>query len=243
IDGEAWGGEILFSTRESKNFERLGHLEKQPLLGGDLATRFPIRIAAGILHKKIDITNWLSENSNYLPHAKAEVELILNQLSKKTNIIKSTSCGRILDAVAAILGICFERSYEGEPAVKLESLAFGGRDVLNQKPAIKDHTLLTTPLILSIFNYRKQYSLKDLAYSAHTYVAEGLAELAIEKALEKGIKNIGFSGGVASNKIISDIIRKKVESEDLNFIVHKQVPPGDGGLSFGQAIVGGFFKF
>ncbi|MCJ7714560.1 carbamoyltransferase HypF, partial [Candidatus Bathyarchaeota archaeon] len=243
IDGEAWGGEILFSTRESKNFERLGHLEKQPLLGGDLATRFPIRIAAGILHKKIDITNWLSENSNYLPHAKAEVELILNQLSKKTNIIKSTSCGRILDAVAAILGICFERSYEGEPAVKLESLAFGGRDVLNQKSAIKDHTLLTTPLILSIFNYRKQYSLKDLAYSAHTYVAEGLAELAIEKALEKGIKNIGFSGGVASNKIISDIIRKKVESEDLNFIVHKQVPPGDGGLSFGQAIVGGFFKF
>ncbi|HUU87193.1 MAG TPA: carbamoyltransferase HypF, partial [Candidatus Glassbacteria bacterium] len=236
-DGEAWGGEILFSTRESENFERLGHLEKQPLLGGDLATRFPIRIAAGILHKKIDITDWLSENSNYLPHAKTEVELILNQLSKKTNIIKSTSCGRILDAVAAILGICFERSYEGEPAVKLESLAFGGRDVLNQKPAIKDNILLTTPLLLSIFNHRKQYSQKDLAYSAHTYVAEGLAELAIEKALEKGIKNIGFSGGVASNKIISDIIRKKVESEDLNFIVHKQVPPGDGGLSFGQAIV------
>ena len=242
-DGEAWGGEILFSSRESKNFERLGHLEKQPLLGGDLATRFPIRIAAGILHKKIDITDWLSENSNYLPHAKTEVELILNQLSKKTNIIKSTSCGRILDAVAAILGICFERSYEGEPAVKLESLAVEGRDVLNQKPVIKDNILLTTPLLLSIFNHRKQYSQKDLAYSAHTYVAEGLAELAIEKALEKGIKNIGFSGGVASNKIISDIIRKKVESEDLNFIVHRQVPPGDGGLSFGQAIVGGFFKF
>ena len=242
-DGEAWGGEILFSTRESENFERLGHLEKQPLLGGDLATRFPIRIAAGILHKKIDITDWLSENSNYLPHAKTEVELILNQLSKKTNIIKSTSCGRILDAVAAILGICFERSYEGEPAVKLESLAVEGRDVLNLKPVIKDNILLTTPLLLSIFNHRKQYSQKDLAYSAHTYIAEGLAELAIEKALEKGIKNIGFSGGVASNKIISDIIRKKVEYEDLNFIVHRQVPSGDGGLSFGQAIVGGFFKF
>lgn len=242
IDGEAWGGEILFSTRESKNFKRLGHLEKQPLLGGDLATRFPIRIAAGILHKKIDIEAWLSENSNYFPHGKTEVELILNQLSKKTNIINSTSCGRILDAVAAILGICFERSYESEPAVKLESLAAEGRDVLNQKPAIKDNTLLTTPLLLSIFNYRKQYSPKDLAYSAHTYVAKGLAELAIEKALENGIKNIGFSGGVACNKIISDTIRKKVESEDLNFIVHRQIPPGDGGLSFGQAIVGGFFK-
>ena len=55
IDGEAWGGEILFSSRESAKFERVGHLEKQPLLGGDLSTRYPIRIAAGILNKEIDI--------------------------------------------------------------------------------------------------------------------------------------------------------------------------------------------
>ena len=243
IDGEAWGGEIFFSTRNSNNFERIGHLEKQPLLGGDLATRFPIRIAAGILHKKIDITNWLSENSRYLPHTKTETEIILNQLSTKDNILETTSCGRILDAVAAILEVVFERSYEGEPAIKLESVALNGKNILNQKPIVKNHTLLTTQLLLSIFNCRKQYSARDLAYSAHAYLAEGLAEIGIENALEKGIKNIGFSGGVASNKIMSDIIRKKVESENLNFIVHKQIPPGDGGLSFGQAVVGGFFRF
>jgi len=243
IDGEAWGGEIFFSTRNSNIFERLGHLEKQPLLGGDLATQFPIRIAAGILHKKIDITSWLSENSKYLPYTKMETELILHQLSTKENILETTSCGRILDAVAAILGVVFERSYEGEPAVKLESIAINGKNILNQKPIVKNHVLLTTQLLLSIFNCRKQYSARDLAYSAHAYLAEGLAEIAIENALEKGIRNIGFSGGVASNKIMSDIIRKKVESENLNFIVHKQIPPGDGGLSFGQAVVGGFFRF
>ncbi len=242
INAEAWGGEIFFSTRNSNNFERLGHLEKQPLLGGDLATRFPIRMAAGILHKKIDITNWLLENSKYLPHTKTETELILTQLSTKDNIPETTSCGRILDAVAAILGVSFERSYEGEPAVKLESIAIKGKNILNQKPLIKNHILLTTQLLLSIFKYRKQYTAKDLAYSAHAYLAEGLAKIAIENASEKGIKNIGFSGGVASNKIMSDIIRKNVESENLNFIVHKQIPPGDGGLSFGQAVVGGFFK-
>ena len=172
-----------------------------------------------------------------------ETELILHQLSTKENILETTSCGRILDAVAAILGVVFERSYEGEPAIKLESIAINGKNILNQKPIVKNHVLLTTQLLLSIFNCRKQYSARDLAYSAHAYLAEGLAEIAIENALEKGIRNIGFSGGVASNKIMSDIIRKKVESENLNFIVHKQIPPGDGGLSFGQAVVGGFFRF
>ena len=242
-NGEAWGGEILFSSRESTKFERLGHLEKQPLLGGDQATRYPIRIAAGILNKKIDISNWLLKNSEYLPYGKTEAKLILNQLNNHVNTVETTSCGRILDATAAILGICFERSYEGEPAIKLESIAMKGKDVLKQKPIIKNNILLTTQMLLEVYNHKKRFSQKDLAYSAHSYLAEGLAELAIEKAIEKGTNHIGFSGGVACNKILSELIQKKVESEGLQFIVHKQLPPGDGGISFGQAIVGGFFRF
>jgi hydrogenase maturation protein HypF len=242
-NGEAWGGEILFSSRESTKFERLGHLEKQPLLGGDQATRYPIRIAAGILNKKIDISNWLLKNSEYLPYGKTEAKLILNQLNNHVNTVETTSCGRILDATAAILGICFERSYEGEPAIKLESIAMKGKDVLKQKPIIKNNILLTTQMLLEVYNHKKRFSQKDLAYSAHSYLAEGLAELAIEKAIEKGTNYIGFSGGVACNKILSELIQKKVESEGLQFIVHKQLPPGDGGISFGQAIVGGFFRF
>jgi hydrogenase maturation protein HypF len=243
IDGEAWGGEILLSTRESATFERLGHLEKQPLLGGDLATQYPIRIAAGILNKKIDISNWLLKNCKYLPHGIKEAKLIINQLNNNVNIKETTSCGRILDAIAAILGICYKRGYQGEPAVKLESVAMKGKDVLNQKPIIKNNTLLTTQLLLQIFNFKQIFSQNDLAYSTHLYLAEGLAELAIEKATEKGIEYIGFSGGVACNKFFSDMIRKKVESEGLKYFVHKQLPPGDGSISFGQAIVGGFFRF
>jgi hydrogenase maturation protein HypF len=242
-NGEAWGGEILFSTRESNKFERIGHLEKQPLIGGDQATRYPIRIAAGILNKKIDTSSWLLNNSEYLPHGETEAKLILSQLNKRVNIVETTSCGRILDATAAILGICFERSYEGEPAIKLESIAMKGKEVLHQKPLIKNNILQTTQLLLEVFNHKGRYSQKDLAYSVHSYLAEGLAQLAIEKAIEKDTKHIGFSGGVACNKILSELIRKKVESEGFQFLVHTQIPPGDGGVSFGQAIVGGFFRF
>jgi hydrogenase maturation protein HypF len=65
----------------------------------------------------------------------------------------------------------------------------------------------------------------------------------VEKALENNVKTVGFSGGTACNEILVSCMRKIVEEAGLRFIAHKVVPPGDGGLSFGQAVVGGFFQF
>jgi hydrogenase maturation protein HypF len=243
VDGEAWGGEILLCTSESSNFKRAAHLEKQPLIGGDLATRYPLRIAAGILFKKTNVEPWLLQNKKHFPHGKSEIQIILQQLEKSHGIIETTSCGRILDSVAAVLGICHERTYEGEPAMKLESAAIKGKDVLNLSPIIKNDTLNTTQMLLEIFENKEKHSTADLAYSAHAYLAKGLATLAIEKALENNIRTTGFSGGAACNEILASTMRKTVESAGLSFLVHKVVPPGDGGLSFGQAVVGGFSHF
>jgi len=240
LNGEAWGGEILFCTRESPDFERVGHLQEQPLIGGDLATRFPLRIAAGVLHKQIDIDEWLMKHKNEFPHGEMEIEVILKQLKTGRNIVETSSCGRILDAAAAILDICYERTYEGEPAMKLESLALRGEDVLNLNPVLNGDILDTTRLLLEIFENKDKIPRENLALSVHVYLAKGLALLAVEKAQEKDVKAIGFSGGVAYNEIMASEIRKIVESFDLNFFVHEAVPPGDGGLSFGQTIVAGF---
>jgi hydrogenase maturation protein HypF len=243
LDGEAWGGEILFCTRRFPDFERLAHLQKQPLVGGDLATRYPLRVAAGILSKKVDVRNWLLQNQQHFPHGEKEIKIILHQLEKGSKIIETTSCGRILDAVAAILGVCHERTYEGEPAMKLESAAIRGEEALKLEPVINRNVLNTTRLLMEIFENRAKYSKADLAYSAHVYLAKGLATLAIEKALEKGVNTVGFSGGVACNEILALIMRKVVEASGLKFLVHEVVPPGDGGLSFGQAVVAGLSEF
>jgi hydrogenase maturation protein HypF len=243
IDGEAWGGEIILGTREPSNFKRIAHLEKQPLIGGDLATRYPLRMAAGILHKKADVEEWLPQNKQHFPHGKSEIQIMLQQLEKSHNIIETTSCGRVLDAVAAILGVCYERTYEGEPAIKLESAAMKGKDTLKLQPIIKSNTLDTTQMLLEVFENREKHSKTDLAYSAHAYLARGLATLAIEKALENKVKTIGFSGGAACNEILALTMRKTVEAAGLRFLVHRAIPPGDGGISFGQAVVGGFFQF
>jgi hydrogenase maturation protein HypF len=242
IDGEAWGGEIILGTRENSDFKRVAHLQKQPFLGGDLATRYPLRMAAGILHKKADIEDWLLQNEEHFPHGENEIQIILQQLEKSRNIIETTSCGRVLDAVAAVLGICYERTYEGEPAMKLESAAIKGKEVLGLQPIIKGDVLDTTQILYEIFVNGEKHSRADLAYSAHVYLAKGLATLAIEKALENGIKTVGFSGGVACNQILTLTMRKIVEAEGLRFVIHEVIPPGDGGLSFGQAVVGGFYS-
>ena len=243
-DGEAWGGEILHCNLESTEFARLGHLEPQPLLGGDLASRYPLRLAAGILQKAgINVEEWLMQNSKHLPHGETEAKLILQQLKVGKGGVETTSCGRVLDAVAAVLGICFERSYEGEPAMKLESIALAGKDKLQIQPQLKGDVLDTTCLMRAIFDSLGKVSAADLAYSAHAYLAKGLAALAIQVANTKSVKNIGFSGGAACNQILAKLIRESIESAGLKFFVHEAVPAGDGGVSFGQAVVAGFSKF
>ena len=238
-DGTAWGGEVLYCSREG--FRRAAHLEGQPIVGGDLATYYPLRMAAGILHRKVDVTEWLLTKSHHLPHGRKEAELIAKQL-KKGSVPETTSCGRVLDAVSALLGICYERTYEGEPAMKLESAALKGKDELNLAPRFKGKVLDTTFLVHEIFTNKDSFSAADLACSAQSYLARGLAELAVEEAERLQIKHVGFSGGVAYNGQITATMRRTVENAGYKFLVHNKIPAGDGGTSFGQAIVAGFHK-
>ena len=238
-DGSAWGGEVLYCNKESS--QRLAHLEPQPIVGGDLATYYPLRIAAGILHKKMDVTDWLISNSKHLPHGKTEAKLIIKQLEKGSTPT-TTSCGRVLDAVSALLEICYERSYEGEPAMKLESLATKGKDVLKLVPRINGNVLDTTVMVHEIFSNKNKVSVADLAFSVQSYLGRGLAELAVAQAEELKVKDIGFSGGVAYNEHITSTIRKTVENAGFRFFVHTKIPAGDGGTSFGQAVVAGLQK-
>jgi len=241
--GEAWGGEILLCHKDAPGFKRVAHLEKQPLVGGDSATRNPLRMAAGLLYGRAPIDDWLLQNKQHFPHHEKEVDLVLQQLRNRKDTIETTSCGRVLDAVSAILGLCYERTYEGEPSMKLESAAAKGKDTLKLDPIIRGNTLLTTEMALRLFENREKYPVRDLAYSAHLYLARGLATLAVEKTLENDVKAIGFSGGVAYNQIFAATMRRIVQNAGIRFLVHKAIPAGDGGLSFGQAVASAFSQF
>jgi hydrogenase maturation protein HypF len=243
LDGEAWGGEILYTVYGTGGFRRFGHLEAQPLLGGDLAIRYPLRVAAGILGKAgVDVEALLIKNCAHLPHGEIEAKLIADQLTTGRGVVGTSSCGRVLDAIAAVLGVCFERSYEGEPAMKLESVALSGRDVLGLEPVLQGDVLDTTQLVEAVYEGMGKVSVEDLAHSAHAYLARGLAETAIKTAHAQGTKNVGLTGGVGCNQLLVEYMQRAVEAAGLKFYTHQRVPAGDGGISFGQVVAASFFE-
>jgi hydrogenase maturation protein HypF len=233
LDGTVWGGEVLHCTFNS--FSRVGHLQNQPMVGGDLATRYPLRMAASILGDDIDLSEWLESKIKHFPYGVKETQLILRQL-ERGRLPVTSSCGRVLDAVSALLGVCYERTYGGEPAMKLESVATRGKDVLKLKPRIKGNVVDTSYLVQEVFDKRAVCSVADLASSTEAYLAKALAAIAVEEASRRGIKVVGFSGGVAYNEHIVKVIDEHVRKNDLTFIVHREIPPGDGGIAFGQAL-------
>jgi hydrogenase maturation protein HypF len=233
LDGTIWGGEVLHCT--FNGFTRVGHLQNQPMVGGDLATRYPLRMAASILGDEINLSEWLESKIKHFPYGEKEAQVILRQL-EKDHLPVTSSCGRVLDAVSALLGICYERTYGGEPAMKLESVATRGEDVLKLTPRIKGNVVDTSYLVREVFDKRAVYSVTDLASSTEAYLANALASIAVEEANKRGIKVIGFSGGVAYNEHIVQVVNEHVRKKRLTFIVHREVPPGDGGIAFGQAL-------
>jgi hydrogenase maturation protein HypF len=210
-DGTIWGGEVFHNNK------RVGHLEQHPLLGGDVATRHPIRMTYAILRNSMSP----KETVRCLgPHFSAD-EYALLETQWKTGLYspRTSSCGRVLDAAAALLGICTERTYDGRPALLLES---AGTEPYTCPPVHKDGVLYTTPL----FDFLVANRTKDhgrLAATVHRYLAEGLFEIA-----QQHNTPVLFGGGCAYNRHMTAWLRAH------GVLVNTNIPSGDGGISVGQ---------
>ncbi|MHA1378428.1 MAG: carbamoyltransferase HypF [Candidatus Helarchaeota archaeon] len=244
-DGKGWGGEIFLANYNK--FERLAHLEYQPMPAGDRCVYYPVRMLASILSKQLPLNELRALiEGNYLaglPHGKEELNLLLKQIKNKTNLTYSSGTGRVLDALSALLKICFERTYEGEPAIRLEHFAKKG----NPKAVKFDFTIetgketiiKTSDLIYQALQHFKDgIKPQDIAASFQFNLANKIAEVAVDFAKKEHIKNIGLSGGVAYNKAMTVNFKKYIEKHNLNFLQHETIPSGDAGVSIGQAVIG-----
>lgn len=230
-DGGAWGGEVI--VWERGGWHRAGSLRPVPMPGGDLATLRPGRMAASYL-----LAAGLRLHDPWLPGR--ELEAVRLQIARGINCPLTTSAGRFLDAVAAWLGICRERTYEGEPAMRLEAVAAQGHPLpipISLKEG-EGRTLLDTVAIFRslVELWARGASREDLAATAQAGLARGLAQMAIQAAKERGIPAVGLTGGVAVNDAIARTVRALVEGAGLRFLSANKVPPGDGGLALGQLV-------
>ncbi len=238
IDGSVWGGEVVLS--KNGRMERFASLEPQLMPGGDLSAYYPMRMLAGILYPYIDGDDLSSLLKKYAGAGfkNGEVEMVLKQLERRFNTPQTTSTGRVLDAAAALLGACHSRTYEGEPAMKLEALASLGEPRLDLPVEIKKiqgrPVLKTGKIIYEATKLTGNHKKSDIAASIQKSLSEGLAHLAVQCADKEGVNNIGVSGGVAYNDAIIRHIREIVSKDGYEFFTQTKAPPGDGGISLGQ---------
>ena len=219
-DGTSWGGEVLYCTADK--YERRAHLEPFTLLGGEKAIMDPKRLVYAIQRSK-------GLEGSYFYDETAE---IFDKLMEED--IKTTSFGRLLDAVSAALDICHERTYEGEPAMKLERLLLDRCAEHRYDIYQKGDTIYTLDGFIEMLY--DDISKEHRASSYVKAVSRGLAEAASDVSDSCG-SPIGISGGVSYNEPIVRWIRERLEELGHRLLVHEKIPNGDMGISAGQALI------
>lgn len=227
VDGKIWGGEVFEVGSKKLKVKRIGHLENQILIGNELAIREPARMLISILNKflnKKEVFNYLKKY-----YTKNEFELLYSQLQQNFNCSKTSSTGRVLDAVSVLLGFSKnERKLKHGPTYLLEENSTKPFDIESVIKKDGDKLILQTTPLFEYLIKNLQKDKKRLAATSELYVAKGLYEIILKSNPLQNIYKIYFGGGLSNNKIISSYLLSK------GLITNKKVLRGDAGLSLGQ---------
>jgi hydrogenase maturation protein HypF len=212
-DGTLWGGELL--RCDLADYERLAWLEPVPLAGGEAAIREPWRVAAAYLERAGRPVPW--ERWEDVRHA------------LRVNAPLSSGMGRLFDAVAALLGVREQVTYEGQAAIELEQLA--AEAVAEPYDwRFGDGAALVAAAHEDLAAGRPR---AQIAAAFHEAVAAGAADA----CAELGAEAVVLSGGTFQNLRLLGSTRTRLEGHGFRVLSHRRVPPNDGGISYGQAAV------
>ena len=239
-DGTIWGGEIL--RCDYRGFDRLGHIAPFPQPGGDLSAKEGFRIAAAMIHSETgDRERTLDRIKTLDLCDETQAKLLLGMLQTGVNTIKSTSAGRLFDAVSALLGIRKRSTFEGEAATTLQFHAEKGHgriDIPEPLRNVDDGFVLATDTLFSELLHRRLAgeNPEDLAYAFHDALA-ALIVAACERARETtGINTAALTGGVYQNTLLLKLTVDRLLEKGFTPLLHRLLPPNDGGVGLGQAV-------
>ncbi|MFM7035730.1 MAG: carbamoyltransferase HypF [Planctomycetia bacterium] len=240
-DGTIHGGEVFIAPRGTGGgMHRGAHLEPFMLPGGDTAIRHPWRTALAMLHAA-----GIEWRDDMPPVASAPPEVIAvvrRQLDTGLACVATTSMGRIFDAVAALAGVKQSISYEAEAAMNLEALAAGANDTgeAYAMPIIAGEPLRIEwrPAVAGIVeDLRGGVDAAVIASRFHRGVAGVIADVAIRLRQRSGINAVGLTGGVFQNVLLARLTVDALHAAGFTVLLHERVPPNDGGLALGQAVI------
>ncbi|MDZ7725458.1 MAG: carbamoyltransferase HypF [candidate division KSB1 bacterium] len=235
-DGTVWGGEWLDIS--TTGYTRAGHLRTFALPGGDVAVKQPWRSAVGLLY---ELYGTDTESIQQLPPlqavSKPTLRTLLSMLNRRVNSPRTSSAGRLFDAVASILDIQHINHFESQAAMALEHLAWRNKHTDGYDFDIRfDENRQTwvldwQPMIHRIINDDQQgVSPGRIAAGFHNTLAEMIVTMAQNIKQPKLV----LSGGTFQNRYLSERVQARLEQEGFQVYTHQQIPPNDGGISLGQ---------
>ena len=248
-DGTIWGGEFLIS--HLADFERVAHLRTWALPGGAASVHDARRNAFALLSEldllghpgAVGLLNSLDEQTR---------SITATMIERGINSPRTSSMGRLFDAAAAILGICGQATYEGEPAIELEAAAWHALDgeiahlpddnagyfasgpSWLDGPYVLDQKALFEALLEGI---EAEAPVDRLALDFHVAIARSSARIASEICAREGIDTVALSGGVFMNRLLLQLLTREFKSAGLTVLVPHTVPVNDGCIAYGQAAV------
>ncbi len=238
-DGTVWGAEILVA--DLCDATRAAHLRSAPLPGNEAAVRSPWRSAMGYLSLDPNLESAFKLAFANIPEE--ECRIARRQAAQRINAPLASSMGRLFDAAAAVIGLAQRSRYEGEAAMRLESLAGRHVGVLLPFPVHHDEAgrgLLLDPLpLLATLGERAQRGddPASLAAAFHESVAAGTTALVRTVAGWTGLQTVCLGGGSFQNARLLETVRSHLEALGMRVLWPRLLPPNDGGLSYGQAAV------
>lgn len=238
-DGMVWGGEFLVA--DYAGYRRAGHFKPYRLPGGEGAIRHPSRMAFSVLAAELGAEAERVAAEQWPAWTAEQRASLMRLIESGAHSPWTSSAGRLFDAASALLGLCDEISYEGQAAVRLETAA--DRDERGAYPStlIEKNDCLQLDFGATwrtmLEDRRRGLALGRLAARFHRGVAEGVAAMSRALREREGLNRVALSGGVFQNALLLEWLLEVLKKDSFEVYSHHQVPPNDGGLSLGQAVV------
>lgn len=233
-DGHVWGGEFLVSDLTA--FERRAHLRYIPLAGGDQAIREPWRAALSYLDDAIpqqDLSFWN-------PAPQSTVALIRTMRQRRINTVQTSSCGRLFDAVASIIGLRHHASYEGQAAIELEAAAapdMEERYAFTVQPGSPLQLDMRPAIAAITADLRRGESTANISARFHNTVAAAIVDICVRIRADAGLNRVCLSGGTFQNVYLLSRADAALRRSGFAVFLHARIPPNDGGIALGQAVI------
>ena len=238
-DQAAWGGETLLADYDG--YERAAHLRYTWLPGGDAGVRNPCRMALSHLHEAG--VAWDPALPSVAACSATERDVLARQVETGLGSIRTSSMGRLFDAVSSIAGVCHRTAYEAEAAMRFEGYArsaIGAAGPAYRFEIIDDDPLVADPrplIAAAAADVRNGVAAQVVAARFHLAVADLVAELAVLLRARSGLGTVAMSGGVFLNVLLTTLCADRLHSLDFRVVRHRTVPPSDAGLALGQVVI------